>query len=326
MIFSDAKVAYNNQLHCSSLCRTSPKHCDLGIYKGMARERYNDIPALSATVIKKWIRKQSTPSVFKHWLTARWDEPQTEALLLGSALDCLRLEPSAFHNRYTTVPPDAPKRPSKVQINAKKPSPETLGAIAFWNKFNEENAHKTILTHDQMALVNGMNHALEEAPTAKGVFSNCTKVCLVGEVYGLPAKCEIDLWNPRSEHIMDVKTAMDVSPSGFFQTIDRFDYLVQAVWYLLVAQSLNFDKQIFDFIAVGNEEPYPVKVHPFICDGSKLEHSLIFTAVCQIVKSAAWSLMDALSRGHFTDDPDWQAIEFPEWFVTKVQRQAEVVI
>jgi exodeoxyribonuclease VIII len=310
---------------CNALCRGTPTLHEPGIYTGLSRERYDNIPALSATVIKKWGRRYSVPSVFKHWLKTRWDEPQTEALLLGSALDCLRLEREFFNHRYTTVPPDAPKRPSKVQINAKKPSPETLSAIAFWNKFNEENSNKTILTNDQMALIHGMDHALEKSPATDGLFANCSKVVLVGEVYGLPAKAEIDLWNPRTEHIMDIKTAVDVSMSGFLQSVDRFDYLVQAAWYLLLAQSLNFDKQVFDFVAVGNEEPYPVKVHPFICDGSQLKHSLLFTAVRQKVKRDAFSLMDVLADGKFEDDPDWHPMEFPEWFITKMQCDAEAI-
>jgi exodeoxyribonuclease VIII len=116
-------------------CNGVPLPFAPGIYRNMAREVYDRIPALSSTVIKKWIKLQSVPSVFKHWVDHRWEEQPTEALLLGSALDCLRLENGLFASKFITVPPDAPKRPSSVQRNAKKPSPETVGAIAWWNRF-----------------------------------------------------------------------------------------------------------------------------------------------------------------------------------------------
>jgi hypothetical protein len=101
------------------------------------------------------------------------DEPQTESMLLGSALDCLRLEPAPFNHHYTTVPPDLPSV-GKIQINAKKPSPETLSAIAFWHKFNEEHAHKTILPMTKWRSSTDEPGA-GKAPANEG-FSNCSKV------------------------------------------------------------------------------------------------------------------------------------------------------
>ena len=56
----------------------------------------------------------------------------------GSMLDCWLTEgEDAFNARYVYVPADAPKRPTSAQLKAKKPSPETLDAIAYWAQFGD---------------------------------------------------------------------------------------------------------------------------------------------------------------------------------------------
>lgn len=292
-----------------------------GIHESVSREVYDSIPALSSTVIKQWLRYQSTPSVFKYWLDRRWDETPSEALILGNALDCMRLHNGLFYSRYATVPPGAPKRPSKTQVNAKKPSPETLGAIAWWDKFQKENLGKTLLTTEQITRVVGMNKALRDNPGLAGVFENCQKSVLVGAIDGWQCKAEIDLWNPRSVHIMDIKSAEDVRPQGFYRAIDRFGYITQATWYLSLAQSLGVEKTCFDFIAVGNEEPYPVKVHSF--DITDSNHAFIYASELARIKAAIRSLTFALTEQDFRDDSDWHAIEFPAWQVIAARNEVE---
>ena len=180
------------------LCRgEAVQNIGPGIYQHIPRTTYDNIPAMSSSVIKKWLRLQSTPSVFKYWLDNRWDETPTESLLIGSALDCMRLD-GLFSAMFTTVPPDAPRRPSKSQVNAKKPSPETLGAIAWWDKFQKENQGKTLLSTDQLRRVIGMNKALGANLGLDGVFQHCKKSVLVGEIDNWPAKAEIDLWEGNS--------------------------------------------------------------------------------------------------------------------------------
>ena len=56
----------------------------------------------------------------------------------GSMIDCWLTEgEEAFNARYVYVPADAPKKPTAAQLKAKKPSPETLEAIAYWAQFGD---------------------------------------------------------------------------------------------------------------------------------------------------------------------------------------------
>jgi hypothetical protein len=84
----------------------------------------------------------------------------TPAMEFGSLVHCMVLEPEKLEKRYVRVPNDAPKRPTSVQLNAKKPSEETLKAIEFWNQFNSENENKTIISksdfYDAMEVANNI--------------------------------------------------------------------------------------------------------------------------------------------------------------------------
>ena len=87
------------------------------------------------------------------------DKPQresTDAFDTGSALHTLVLEPELFDGQFVCMPDDAPRRPSSVQLNAKKPSPETIAAIEWWDKFRTATQGKTVLDADQWDDVHNM--------------------------------------------------------------------------------------------------------------------------------------------------------------------------
>lgn len=75
-----------------------------------------------------------------YWKLANIDKTITKerpgGALQGLALDCYLTEGiDTFSKRFFVVPEDAPNKPTKKQRNAKKPAPETLLAIAYWDQF-----------------------------------------------------------------------------------------------------------------------------------------------------------------------------------------------
>jgi hypothetical protein len=282
----------------------------------MPREVYDKIPALSATVLKKWLTLHEIPGEFWWWLTVdRWKEEMPEWLLLGSALDCLMLERDQFSAKYAILPDNPPRRPSKIQVNAKNPSNETVAAISFWHKFDTESKGKRILTDEQYDAVRRMYLSLMGAPVVAGVFPNCQKAVIVAELWGLPCKCEIDLWNPKVDHIMDLKTARDIDPAAFTRAAQNFGYLEQATFYMLMADAAGHpNKKIFSFIGVKSSEPYTVSVKsfaPLVRD----DHGLVFAATSERLRRAAVELTDRLTTNDFADSTEWGMLEFPAWYL-----------
>ena len=300
----------------SQLCHQVPWLPDSGIYTNIYREAYDNIAAMSATVLKTWMRTDRVPSKFKWWLDHRWEEQRSPALVLGDALDCKVLTPAEFIHRFCCVPADAPKRPSKMQLNAKKPSPETLQAIGYWNAFNEENKDKVVLTPEQMEAVNGMEKSVLQSESTHGVFENCTKAVLVGEIWNYPAKAEIDLWDGGSTHIIDLKSALDASPSGFGVAVARYGYLEQAIWYLMLARALGFEKLQFTWIVVESEVPHVMQVYT-LDPSLVVKHSEIYAATLSRMMDAFSSLVDALEDQDYKDPVDWQPLELPAWYLSQ---------
>jgi hypothetical protein len=302
-------------MNLDALCHGTPVAVEPGVHLNMPRTEYDRIPAISATVLKKWLQLEAVPSEFSYWLKTRWDEPISESLLIGLALDTMLLEPGLFERKFAVIPENAPTKPSRRQREAKKPSPESIGAIAWWDSFNAKANGKQILTNPQCEIVNRMLAALRESQSIDGVFENCQKVVLIGELFGLPAKAEIDLWNVRIPHILDLKTAADVSPIWFADAARKFGYLEQASFYLLLARACGFDfKRIFTFIAVRNTAPWTVKPHQF-APFDDTDHWGLFEGTSARLKRAAAELSQRLDAGEFQDDLDWQLLKFPEWVV-----------
>lgn len=71
----------------------------------------------------------------------------TDAMSDGNLLDCLVFEPEKFAERFEVLP-DGFRRPTAAQINAKKPTDETLALIEKWNEF--QSSGKTLVKQDDV--------------------------------------------------------------------------------------------------------------------------------------------------------------------------------
>jgi PDDEXK-like domain of unknown function (DUF3799) len=305
-----------------ALCRPDGPVASLetGVYRGLDRLVYDSIPALSATVLKKWLVLGAIPSKFAYWLKERWQEVPSEALLIGGALDCSLLEPKDFHLRYAVIPENAPRRPDSRKRNAKNPSEDTIAAIAWWDKFNAEAQGKRILSVAQHEICLRMRDAIQAAPSIEGVFDHCQKVVIVGELFGFPAKAEIDLWNPSIAHIFDLKSTADVLPDGFaYAASVKFGYVEQAVFYLELARACgHLTKEAFTFIAVENAAPWTVRPYPFT-PFEDSDHWALYDATRTCLRLAAERLARRLEANDFRDDQDWTPLKFPEYVIRQAK-------
>jgi exodeoxyribonuclease VIII len=285
------------------LCHGDPEPFVPGIFPKLERSVYDRIAALSCSALKKWLSLGEIPSEFDYWMKTRWQEPPTEALLIGSALDCLLLDDD-FESRYA-VAPVVDRR-----TNAGK---------AQWAAFQAKHGGKTILTQEQSEMVRQMEDSLMASPSLEGVFEHCQKTSICAQLLGMPAKAEFDLFNPNSTHLLDLKSCRDVSPKWFAKAFLDFGYAEQATFYLLMAMEAGMKKKIFDFIAVKKEPPWTVKVYSF-APYDDPDHWLLFDACRLRLARAAGGLLTRLERDDWRDDQDWQCIKLPEY----VLRQAKL--
>ena len=170
-----------------------------------------------------------------------------------------------------------------------------------------------------------MAESLRKAPALHGVFGNCKKTVLIGELFGFPVKCEVDLFLSQSEHLMDLKTARDVSSYWFAKAFLDLGYDCQATFYLLLAQACGLkEKKVFDFIAIKNEAPWTCKVHSFNID--KFDHRIIFDACSVKLARAAGAIATRLEFNNFTDPSDWELLEIPGWALSQAKLESLAIM
>jgi len=72
----------------------------------------------------------------------------SKAMDEGTLLDCILFEPESFQDRFFIMP-DHIKKPTSAQINAKKPSAETLEQIAVWEGIKERIGKRIVINTEQ---------------------------------------------------------------------------------------------------------------------------------------------------------------------------------
>lgn len=276
---------------------------EAGIFADMPAEEYHKREAMSASGIKKMLQSP------QHYMLMRTrpSEP-TDAMQFGSAVHCGALEPDRFASAVLCPPADAPKKPTAAQWNAKKPSPETLDAIAFWQAFNRECIGRIVLTRDDHARAQRCIDAVRAHPAAAALLEGAEREVSLfwnDARYGVPCKSREDIYSHGG--ITDLKTTTDASPEGFGKQIANLLYHVQGAHYISGSEHVrNESPRFFAFIAVESEEPHAVAVYAL--PGNAI------LAGAHLANRALERYAAALANGQWSGYPDTiELIKLPAW-------------
>lgn len=175
------------------------------------------------------------------------DEP-TPALVLGSAVHSIILEPDLFTTQFVANPG------IERRSNAGK---------AEYAAFMVEHAGKTILTDDQMQTCLAIRDAVHLHPVAAGLLRGGQaeqSFYAIDAETGELMKCRTDYL--AGDLIVDVKTTEDASPNGFGKSAANFRYPVQVAWYQRVmAAAFGEHPPHWVFLAVEKGPPYALGIY-----------------------------------------------------------------
>jgi exodeoxyribonuclease VIII len=186
------------------------------------------------------------------------------------------LEPDEYAKRCILSPPDAPRKPTAAQVNAKKPSDETIAAIKWWEEWSKESGHKTILSQDEMSQISGITDGIMLNPDAAELLRGSRKelalfktISVDGQQIRTKGKLDIicDSKGLNSSVIADIKTVDRgyANPSDFAFSIQKWGYAQQAAWYIDLFNALTSSDDPFTtevkrsrwvFIVSEKEPPY----------------------------------------------------------------------
>lgn len=240
-----------------------------GIHYGISNDEYHSGPGISKSGLD--LIEISPLHYWDRYLRPRTEEElaaqeeQKKHYKIGTAIHTAILEPDTFHDRYIVLPEDAPKRPTKAQYKAKKPSDETLYAIGWWETMDATLAEKgaEILTKEELEICSAVAGSTQASRIGKRVFSEpgVAEVSVYWEdpETGVLCKCRPDwLLTPHSTPaILDVKSTKSAHPEEFARSAFNYNYHVAAAWYLDGYELATGERpDSFMFLAIEKVSPW----------------------------------------------------------------------
>lgn len=191
------------------------------------------------------------------------ENEETTARLVGHLAHCAILEPAEFEKRYVTLPPDAPRKPTSAQWNAKNPSSDSMMAMAWWRDWMAANEGRTVITHEQRETALRQAESVRLLPDIRDALDRGRPEVSAywrDPVTGVLCRCRPD-WvhdaGDKSVILVDVKTYSNAAPAEFARQIARMRYHVQDAYYSDgYALAADVDVLAFIFLAVETEYPY----------------------------------------------------------------------
>ena len=183
--------------------------------------------------------------------------PPTPAMVLGSAVHTLWLEPELFEDEFIVAP--AVDRRTKV------------GKVE-WARFSNSLHAETVIDDATHCKALNMAEAMDRSPIAKPLLDAAnasieTPIRWQCKTTGLKLKAKPDIYLPAGmtdwNFCIDVKTTIDPSVQGFGRQCANFGYHRQGSFYLSGCEYVySSDAPTrFIIIAVGSEQPHDVVVH-----------------------------------------------------------------
>lgn len=210
---------------------------------------------------------RKSPAHFWDWLNSEPTE-STPAMNLGTATHTLLFEPHKWSKEIMVVPADAPKKPTKAQLEAEKPKAETIRIIEWWKEFEKKSNGYCVITQEQNEQAKGMVNAvlacdevvqLMKHPSARAEVSIMAKEHIDG--MDIDCKMRCDMLTEDGKTIIDLKTTEDASYDEFSKSFMKNGYWMQAAHYIATARKAGIPVERFIFIAAEKNAPYIVSLY-----------------------------------------------------------------
>lgn len=224
---------------------------------------------------------------------------QTAAMLLGSVLHKLVLEPETFDAGYAVCP--AVDRRTKA------------GKEVYQTFISSLHEGVEAITDDVYKTVQAMAAAVKSHPiAAKLLQCGQAESSYFWEENGVECKCRPDYLRADIKCVIDLKTTQNASPESFVKSAYDYRYHVQAAWYLRGLRACGIDVENFIFIAVEKEPPYTVCVYTadelmIKLGNSEAEENL--GVLCECMRSDNWF--------GYEETPIIHSLSLPEWVARK---------
>ena len=225
---------------------------------------YHAIKALSNSSLS--VLKRSPTEFYRRFVTEdpaeRMKGQESEAMLLGSAVHMLALEPERFDAEYVVL--DGP-----INTRTEKPYGRDTRAFTEWLSVEMLRHTRKILIREELADSLAIAKAFQGHPVIAAIMASRAEKLFESE-YAMEyetldskvdLKCKIDFVCPTERIIVDLKTTSDPSPYAWSWSAEDFGYHRQAAIYSDAMEAKYGEPFRFLFGVVRSKEPYEAAVY-----------------------------------------------------------------
>jgi len=217
---------------------------------------------------------------------------ETSDMAWGSLVDMLWLTPQDFDQHVLVIPRDAPKKPTKPQLEAPKPTAKATESINWWSNFQRRSLGKTVVDEPTLALAKEAVKMLNTNTLCAYIYDCCEKqVILSGTTtechpssVELNVKAMMDLLPMRgtievdgldldlNTCVVDLKQCHMVSDFGMKKAINTYQYHIKMAWYLRMMRAYGETKRVNAILIFQNSLP-PHDAHVRMIEPEDIERA-----------------------------------------------------
>lgn len=234
----------------------------------MSNDEYHASPEFSSSQLKDMLR--SSAHFYSKNIIKEVERETKKHLDFGTLAHTLFLEPEQFHNEFAVIPADAPKPPTDVMRNAKKPSEDSIKRVEWWDQFNAANGEKITITAEQLAGAKRIADNLMKL-SSYAVMQNDygmpeASIFFTDPIYGLKLRVRPDYHIAPCKRLpngllFDVKTTRDARHHKFSKDSGEMGYSLSASMYREGFQQYygTENKPDFIYLVAENTAPFNAK-------------------------------------------------------------------
>ncbi len=197
---------------------------------------------------------QRSPHLYKAKLEGMYSTPVSDPMRMGSAFDCLLLEPHLWADQYVVTPLGMETPTTSKQVGLVKamrsgmdmqecfrlagyarPDPKTFHKLKPYTEFLAEVGSRATISADEYTSLKNMLDSVRDNPVASQAVSECTKQVIytaIHEETGLAVKGMLDMVG--EDYVCDLKTTGE-EVSRFPRKIWNYNYDRQIAHYASLA-------------------------------------------------------------------------------------------
>lgn len=205
---------------------------------------------------------RKSPKHYVQYLTQ--PRTTTPAMLLGTVVECLTLEPESFEKRFMVA--------KKIDQRTKEGKAEYAQMI---EKATELNL--TLIPEDIYETAKTCKESLYDHPVSRTIIDNRKRMQVQlkwkHKKTGVPVIGYVDFESSawESDFIIDLKTAQSADPDEFVRQAGNLEYHIQCGAYMDGYPRTQFKYPNMAFLVVETSEPFNVSV--FFCDPEYIKRS-----------------------------------------------------